>query len=348
MWDGQLVVIGGYVGKDISCDSPGIFVFNASSLQWQNNFVSLSSSSSSDSSGTPGAPGSGSFSDVEDQGYSIIQGSRGYQVPALVQSVIGGSSQGGATATSPAVGAATAGPIATGKPPTFTVTQSGSIVTQTASPGTGSGSSNGAEAKKSGTNVGAVVAGVIAGLLAILAAYLAFCTWLYRKQLKLYKNHVAMAQRTAFTNSPDNAMWSSEAGSENLAAVRSNEKPPGVVLGPFGTDIGGGGGTASSSVGRSSTGSRLTPGSNVIGESSSAHGSAGYGGGYMPGGRYGRMSEGDEGAEYLGASNPGSYGRPGGSQTAHSSVEDLLGGQEPSFFAVVLNPRRTLRVVNLD
>ena len=68
----------------------------------------------------------------------------------------------------------------------------------------------------------------------------------------------------------------------------------------------------------------------------------------MPGGRYGRMSEGDEGIEYLGASNPGGYGRPGGSQTAHSSVEDLLGGQEPSFFAVVLNPRRTLRVVNLD
>jgi hypothetical protein len=30
------------------------------------------------------------------------------------------------------------------------------------------------------------------------------------------------------------------------------------------------------------------------------------------------------------------------------SQEDLLGGQEPSFFSVVLNPRRTLRVVNLD
>ncbi|KAH6719053.1 hypothetical protein BKA61DRAFT_268821 [Leptodontidium sp. MPI-SDFR-AT-0119] len=360
MWDGQLVVIGGYVGKDISCDSPGIFVFNASSLQWQNTFVSLSPSSSN--SGTPGSPGSGSFSDSEDGGYSIIQGSRGYQVPALVQSVIGGSSQGGATATSPAVGAATAGPIATGKPPTFTVTQSGSIVTQTASPGPNSGSSNNTDAAKSGTNVGAVVAGVIAGFLAILAAYLAFCTWLYRKQLKLYKNHVAMAQRTAFTNSPDNAMWSSEAGSEDLAAVRSNDKPHGVVLGPFGTEIGGGGGagTASSSIGRSSTGSRLTPGSGllgesssgpgsgVLGESSSAHGSVGYGGGLMPGGRYGRMSEGDEGTEYLGASNLGGYGRPGGSQTAHSSVEDLLGGQEPSFFAVVLNPRRTLRVVNLD
>ncbi|KAK0104661.1 hypothetical protein ONS95_004936 [Cadophora gregata] len=345
MWDSQMVVIGGYVGKDISCDSPGIFVFNTSSLEWQNNFISLSPSSS-DSSDTPGTSGSGSFSEDNGYGYSIIQGSRGYQVPALVQSVIGGGSQGGATATSPAVGAATAGPIATGKPPTFTVTQSGSIVTQTASPGSGSGSSNGAKPEKSGTNVGAVVAGVIAGLLAILAAYLAFCSWLYRKQLKLYKNHVAMAQRTAFTNSPENAMYSSDAGSDRLAAVRSHEKPHGVVLGPFGTEIGGSG-TPGSSVGRSSTGSRLTPGSGMQ-ESSSGQGSYGYGGGVMPGGRYGRMSEGDEGVEYLGATDPGSYGRPGGSLTANSSVEDLLGGQEPSFFSVVLNPRRTLRVVNLD
>ncbi|CZS90713.1 hypothetical protein WAI453_004002 [Rhynchosporium graminicola] len=351
IWDGQMVVIGGYVGRDISCDSPGIYVFNASSLQWQNSFVSLGPSSGS--SDTPGPSGSGQFSETVDQGFSIIQGSRGYQVPALVQSVIGGSSNGGATATSPAVGAATAGPIATGKPPTFTVTQSGSIVTQTASPGPGSGSSNNG-IKKTGTNTGAVIAGVIAGLFAILAAYLAFCSWLYRKQLKLYKDHVAMAQRTAFTNSPENAMWSSETGSEHLAMVKSNEKPPGVLLGPFGTEIAGSGGRQSGSVGRSSTGSRLTPGSGAAGTSGESSGSAyehGYGGGVMPGGRYGRMSEGDEGIEYLGATDPGGYGHgppEGRSQTAHSSVEDLLGGQEPSFFAVILNPRRTLRVVNQD
>ncbi|KAI9051121.1 hypothetical protein LZ554_005224 [Drepanopeziza brunnea f. sp. 'monogermtubi'] len=339
MWDGQMVVIGGYVGKDISCDSPGIYIFNASSLQWQNSFVSLSSSSS------------GSSAETDDQGSSILQGSRGYQVPAVVQSIIGGSSQGGATATSPAVGAATAGPIATGKPPTFTVTQSGSIVTQTAQP-TSTGSS------KSGTNVGAVAAGVVAGLLALLAGYLAFCSWLYRKQLGLYKNHVAMAQRTAFTNSPDNEIWSSEAEPSDLAAAKGREKPVGVMLGPFGTEIGGSGsGSASASADCSSAGSRLAPGST---ENSSVYGSGGaYGGGVMPGAHYGRMSEGDEGMEYdlgaggrpqyLGAGRLNqSYGRLGGVQTAHSSVEDLLGGQEPSFFSVVWNPRRTLRVVNLD
>ncbi|KAI6716908.1 hypothetical protein JHW43_000641 [Diplocarpon mali] len=326
MWDGQLVVIGGYVGKDISCDSPGIYVFNASSLQWQNEFVALSASSSdSIVSGSPG---------TDDQGSFIAQGSRGYQVPAIVQSVIGGSSQGGATATSPAVGAASAGPIATGKPPTFTVTQFGSVVTQTAQPTSASSSGQAAEERPS-PNVGAVTAGVVAGLLAILAAYLAFCTWLYKKQLNLYKNHVAMAQRASFTNSPDHANWSCEAGSTDLAAARSNEKPAGAVLGSLGTEVGG-------SARSSSTGSRL-----VSGESSSGRGSEGDGGGVMPGARYGRMSESDEG--YLGANGPIQKGRVGGGQqTAHSSGEDLLGGQEPSFFSVVLNPRRTLRVVNLD
>lgn len=361
MWDGQMVVIGGYVGKDISCDSPGIYVFNATSLQWQNSFVALTSSSSGSSDGSSGSVsgvfsegGSGSSKgtsdsssqDIADQGWSIVQGSRGYQVPALVQSVIGGSSQGGATATIPAVGSATAGPLATGKPPTYTVTQSGSTVTQTANPtGTAPASSNPSKQPltKSGPNTGAIAAGVIAGALAILAAYLAFCTWLYRKQLQRYKNHVAMAQRTAFNNSPDNLNWTSE-GSGALDVVRSNEKAPGVILGPFGTEISGSN-RPSGSVGRSSEGSGITPGSAYTPEAS-----GGYGGGVMPGGQYGRTSLGDDGIEYLGAgaAGQGVYGRAGGSVTAHSSMEDLLGGQEPSFFSVVLNPRRTLRVVNSD
>ena len=61
--------------------------------------------------------------------------------------------------------------------------------------------------QKSGKNVGAIVAGSVAGVLAILAAYLAFCSWLYRRQLNMYKNHVAMAQRTGFTNSPEPGSW---------------------------------------------------------------------------------------------------------------------------------------------
>jgi hypothetical protein len=65
----------------------------------------------------------------------------------------------------------------------------------------------------------------------------------------------------------------------------------------------------------------------------------------MPGrDQYAALNEEQDETEYLGA---GHLGRPSGS-TAHSSMEDLLGGQEPSFFSVVLNPRRTLRVVNMD
>lgn len=345
MWDGQMVVIGGYVGKDISCDSPGIYVFNASSLKWSNDFTSVTSGSNS----------------KDDYSSSILQGSFGYQVPAPVQSVIGGGSQGGATATQPAAGSATAGPIATGKPPTFTVTQSGSTVVQTSAPTGGSAQSN--IPSKSGPNVGAITAGVLAAALAILAAYLAFCTWLYRKQLNLYKDHVAMAQR----RDPSPVPWGPGGGrtSEKVAGA-------GVMLGPFGTEI------SNSSSGRPSVGesshsghpanSTLTPsftpsfsatpggsGSSVPTASTYA---GGYGGGIMPGGEragkgygygfgpQGRLSEEYEGTEYHGRmSMP--YGRPSGS-TANSSTEDLLSGQEPSFFNVVLNPRRTLRVVNSD
>jgi hypothetical protein len=353
MRDGQIVVVGGYVGTDISCDSPGIYVFNASSLEWSNSFTALSSSSS----------GSGSESN-QDQDSSVLQGSVGYQVPGLIQSIIGGSSQGGATATTPAAGSATAGPIATGKPPTFTVTKSGSTVVQTSSP-TGTSSSGGSPAqssstaKKSAPNVGAISAGVIAAALAILAGYLAFCTWLYRRQLKLYKNHVAMAQRTAFNNSPENAAWPG----------RSSEKAAGAgaTLGPFGTEIG-----WSGSAGRPSNvesgGSGLTvptPYSGPTGtpvssiptpeDSRTGVAGAGYGGGSMPGGGiagkgYGRLSEEYEGTEYLGAG--AGLGRTFRSRhsgsTGNSSEADLLGGQEPSFFNVMMNPRRTLRVVNSD
>jgi hypothetical protein len=181
---------------------------------------------------------------------------------------------------------------------------------------------------------------------------LAFCSWLYRKQLKLYKDHVAMAQRTAFTNSPD-GNWNagSDAGSGNGSGQRINEKvgAAGVMLGPFGTEIGGSG-----SAGRHSAGDSMASGGNSVGLTpasilapgsgpSPGESSGGYSG-VLPGGpRYhGRLSEGDEETE---AAGPSRWGRP---DTAHSSMEDLLGGQEPSFFSVVLNPRRTLRVVNLD
>lgn len=200
---------------------------------------------------------------------------------------------------------------------------------------------------------------MIAAALAILAGYLAFCTWLYRKQLRLYKDHVAMAQRTAFASSPENGNWGSDVGSGNGSGGRMNEKVgTGVMLGPFGTEIGGSGSPARQSDSTGSAGGSglhpiLTPSSGISlgsGPQGESYSGSGYGGGLMPGrGQYETLNEENEGTEYLGAElhAPRYMGRPSGS-TAGSSMEDLIGGQEPSFFSVVLNPRRTLRVVNLD
>ncbi|KAI4147302.1 MAG: hypothetical protein LQ340_005619, partial [Diploschistes diacapsis] len=184
IWDGQMIVMGGYVGSEISCESPGIFVFDMTNLKWQNDFASLSG----------GDPQNQQPSQANSP--NALAGSYGYQVPAAVQSVIGGASSGGATETAP-VATATAGPLATGTAIIYTATgPAGTIVTETAGPGSvvvPAGSVN----QKSGPNIAAIVAGTIAGVLFVVACYLAFCTWVYRRQLQLYKNHVAAAQRAA-------------------------------------------------------------------------------------------------------------------------------------------------------
>ena len=185
-WNSQMVVIGGYVGQDLSCDSPGIYVFNTSSLQWQSNYVSLAGGDALNRQ------------KAQKNDPNALQGSYGYQVPVAVQSVIGGNAVGSATVTAPAQ-TATGGPLATGSPEIYTVTGSdGSLVTQTGSPNSnGKGSSGGGG---SGTNVGAIVAGTVAGVLFLIALYLAFCAYIYRKQVKLYKNHAAMLQHENLTN----------------------------------------------------------------------------------------------------------------------------------------------------
>jgi hypothetical protein len=198
VWDGQMIVVGGYVGTDLSCDSPGIYVFNCkvpyrnrrsfswltmivSSLKWQNAFNALQ--------------GSNDQSQQVSQAKALVgdkaglAGSYGYQVPKVVHDVIGGNENGGATVTAPVV-TALAGPLKTGSPITYTVTADGATVTQT------SGASN-YDKGGSGPNIGAIVAGVVAGVFALLAGYLGFCAYVYRRQLNLYKDHVATAQRAA-------------------------------------------------------------------------------------------------------------------------------------------------------
>ena len=287
IWNSQMIVVGGYVGTQLECDSPGIYVFNTSSLSWQNQYIALE--------------GGNVFNNqkAQENNLAALQGSYGYEVPAKVQSVIGGNAQGAATITSPAQTAAQ-GPLATGKPVTYTVTDSnGAIATETTVAGPGDGSSNNSSSAGSGSNTGAIIAGVIAGCFALLSAYLAFCAWIYRRQLKLYKNHVAMAQRAQLAG--DSRYLG---GAALLPGKSSNENS-----------------SLSNSMRRSD-------------ETGSA----------------GRAGAGRGAYTELASNNPyhpaNENGR--GTGSVRSSTEDLLAGQEPSYLGVLLNPRRSLRVVNRD
>lgn len=202
IWDAQMVMVGGYTGADtLTCESPGIYVYDMSNLQWVNQFTALSGSNSSDSTAPLDADGSNSdgynnpLNQQPAQHYNAtsaggLQGSYGYEVPAAVISVIGGGKEGGATVTGP-INTATAGPLATGKPIIYHISNGTSTSSNGTSSGTGSSGGGG------GTNVGAIVAGTIAGVLFVVACYLAFCAYVYRRQLQLYKRHVDMAQAQA-------------------------------------------------------------------------------------------------------------------------------------------------------
>lgn len=292
IWDGQMVVVGGYVGQDLSCDAPGIYVFNTSSLTWENQFTALTGSGSQDSNPFSQQTAQRTLEkDNNNQGLGGLEGSYGYQVPAAVISVIGGSPTGGATVTAP-IQTPTGGPLATGKPITYTVTgPGGSVVTET---GAAAGGAAGSDSGSNNGNIIAIIVGVIAGVFAIIAAYFAFCTWLYRKQLKLYKNHELMTQRAAV----------------NAEASRAEKE---AFLG-----------AAAGSSGKNS---------HERHSRTDSHGSTGVF------------------ADTAGRGQSGEASRPARRASDASSTDDLLMGQEPSFWGVrgvLLNPRRSLRVINRD
>ncbi|KAH8886917.1 hypothetical protein GQ53DRAFT_750116 [Thozetella sp. PMI_491] len=384
--DGQIVLVGGYIDPNILCDSPGIYVFNASSLAWASRFTAFDHRP-----------------DLE-PGNSVLAGSYGYQVPAPVVSVIGGGGGGGATATTPAAGPATGGPFATGKPPVFTVTAAGNTATVTQwGPGSTSTSTStipGAPVPSSSseshtsTSPGLVVAGVLAGLAGLAAAYLGYCTWLHRRQVAAYQNHLAVANRysqsstglgglAAFFGRKGSDKSKKGAGAEAEKRGRTHKRdtstdtagsftwvpptepkgwledhptpdsggyssaspmPPPGYAGPYGPRpvpwVSG----ANSSATGSGSGTASLP--------SAATGS----GGMASMGSGGMASVGSGGMASIGSGGRPSIGgeimeaRPGLrraiSADSDSSTENLLEGQEPSFFSVVMGPRRALRVVN--
>ncbi|KAJ2999209.1 hypothetical protein NUW58_g60 [Xylaria curta] len=195
--DGQIVVVGGYIEEETQCERPGVYVFDASRLVWQSSFNAADNSADNNAAN------------------SVLAGSYGYRVPDIVQSVIGGSSEGGATATQPASGPATDGPFKTGVPPVFTVTATGSTATVT---NTGGGNADPPDSGGNDRRGGTIAAGVIAGFAGLLAFYLGFCAWLWRRQVSAYKKHMAIA------NSYGEEVDFGYDGAVAAAATTNNEK----------------------------------------------------------------------------------------------------------------------------
>ena len=306
VWDGQMIVLGGYVGTEVGCDSPGIYVFNMTSLSWGDQFTALTGDRVSKAfNGKVEDGGNPLGQQANQRGFDSkagLEGSYGYEVPEPVQAVIGGKATGGATLTAP-VQTPTEGPFKSGSPQTYTVTgPNGAIITQTVNAPGKDGSSN------KGTKIGAIVAGVVAGVFFFVAAYFAFCAWIYRKQVKIWKNHAAMV------------------------SARSNEKDAmnaAVVGGTFASS----GKNSSERAQRDMLATRSSEATSRVRTSDDRVGTSYTGAGGI-----------------LGASGRGTEGLRR-SHSAASSTEDLLAGQEPAFWGtrgVLLNPRRSLRVINKD
>ncbi|KAI2620667.1 hypothetical protein GGS26DRAFT_601619 [Hypomontagnella submonticulosa] len=318
--DGQMIVIGGYVGTQIACDRPGIYNFDASKLEWKNSF---------DAANHPADAHSDN---------SILAGSYGYQVPAVVQSVIGGSSDGGATATQPASGPATDGPFKTGTPPVFTITQAGSTATITNGPmASGPSTPGNAPAQAAASASGSLIAaGVIAGLAGLAALYLGFCAWLYRRQVRAYKRHMAVANRYSGAMEEDSGgLGAAAAAAAGMREkLRKQQHRRGSSSG--GSEHFGWVGHLSEPKWAGAGGDEPSPGTSGTGSGSG-----------RPRPSEDRSPWGYE--SYAGAGGIG-VGRSKSSATRSTasggSAEALLDGRQPNFISVVLGPRRALRVVN--
>ncbi|POS71994.1 kelch domain-containing protein [Diaporthe helianthi] len=322
--DGQMIVAGGFNTTVSSCDSPGIYVFNASSLEWGTSFKALAPSSDAGSADN-----------------SVMAASYGYVVPEEVVSVVGGGPSGSATVTQP-VASATGGPFATGKPPVFTITASGSTATITSPPGSS------ASADSRPANQGGLIAAIVVACLAGLAAgYLGYCAWLYRRQVSAYKTHLAVQNRFPARSASHGSFFFFGAFGRRKSNARDNnnhnknkEEKAWLAGHRRGASI------TSSSAGQESFAwvgrdNLLNPNSNSNQNSNK----------FTPTSSGARPSYGDESK---GGPSPGSGTSPGeisGSSrqrrdsTSGASTSSLE-GLEPSFFSVVMGPRRALRVVN--
>ncbi|KAF3940547.1 hypothetical protein ABW19_dt0207964 [Dactylella cylindrospora] len=178
---GQILVVGGYVGQDLSCDT-GIYVFDASTLEWQTSFR--------------GGPGTGSDS----TNLLPLDEDSLYGVPALVVSAVGGESTGGATVTAPERTPVPDSPLtghnpdytySAGEPQTTqvlvpsTVTNAEgtftTVVTSTAVSTSPPDNSGGDGDDKQGVSTGVIIGSTIGGI-ALVVGILLFLLFLFYKR----------------------------------------------------------------------------------------------------------------------------------------------------------------------
>ncbi|KAK6514370.1 hypothetical protein TWF506_008766 [Arthrobotrys conoides] len=183
---GQMLVVGGFVGSELSCDT-GIYVFDASTLQWQTTFHGgpYTSGDSTNTYGDP--PSSENF----------------YSIPDIIISQIGGSSTGGATVTAPEKTAVPdsplkgvnpeytykpdSTPITTAIPVTSTITSdNGDVITTvitsiTTLPAPSNTSTNPANNNNKSTPVGIIIGSTI-GSVAVILSFLLLSLFLWYKR----------------------------------------------------------------------------------------------------------------------------------------------------------------------
>lgn len=203
----QMVVVGGYVGDELSCDSPGVYVFDANNLQWATSY----------SAAAAGFDGKSS-----DNGNT-------YRVPQAVIDVIGGSPEGGAKVTKPIKQADPDSPIFTGEPAGYRYTRypTVSYATHTAADGTVTTSTTISDpdgGDSGGPNVGAIVGGVVGGILLIVAILFLGAYILYRRKIKELRASAAMLPGSVPTSA--GKTFSDDGTSTNRD---SNPVPPAYV-----------------------------------------------------------------------------------------------------------------------
>lgn len=200
----EMIVIGGYVGDELSCDSPGVYIFDVTNLQWTTSY-----------SASAGGFGGGSGGNKNDASSSP------YKVPKAIIDVVGGNGDGGAKVTKPVKPADPDSPLFTGEPPQYKYTSYAvietSLVTSTRADGslvtsTGirttvpRGSGDG-----SGPNIGAIVGGVIGGVVLIVGFLFLGMYLLYRRKIREIRAAAAMQAQ--------NGTKTSTEGSQSVAGM---------------------------------------------------------------------------------------------------------------------------------